>query len=55
MVRANALIVFPEFETELAEGSQVRVVLLEEAAALGQHLVPDALAAGRGRTGHAPA
>jgi molybdopterin molybdotransferase len=55
MVRANALIVFPEFETDLAEGSRVRVVLLEEATALGQQPVPDALVAGRGRTGHAPA
>ena len=30
MVRANALVVFPEYETELAAGSRVQVILLEE-------------------------
>ncbi len=33
MVRANALLVFPEFETELDAGSRVQVVLLDETAA----------------------
>ena len=30
MVRANALVVFPEYETELAAGSRVQVMLLGE-------------------------
>ena len=30
MVRANALVVFPEYETELAAGSRVQVILLGE-------------------------
>ncbi len=34
MVRANALVVFPEFETELAAGSRVQTFLLEEGSAL---------------------
>ncbi len=45
MVRANALIIFPEYETELAEGCQVQVVLLDEGAALGPRPDPDALVA----------
>ena len=31
MVRANGLVIFPEFQTALAAGSRVRVVLLDEA------------------------
>ena len=30
MVRANGLVVFPEYETELAAGSRVQVILLGE-------------------------
>jgi len=30
MVRANALVVFPEYETELTAGSRVQVMLLGE-------------------------
>ncbi|MEE9276609.1 MAG: gephyrin-like molybdotransferase Glp [bacterium] len=35
MVRANALVVFPEGETELRAGDRVRTLILEEASALG--------------------
>lgn len=36
MVRANALVVFPEFETELAAGAKVQALLLEEDSALAE-------------------
>ncbi len=32
MVRANGLVIFPEFETELATGSRVQVILLNESS-----------------------
>ncbi|MCE2452750.1 MAG: molybdopterin molybdotransferase MoeA [Nitrospinae bacterium] len=35
MVRANALVVFPEYETELAAGSRVKVILLGETPSRG--------------------
>ncbi len=35
MLRANALIVFPEYETDLSAESQVQLILLEEDSALG--------------------
>ncbi|MDA0999690.1 MAG: molybdopterin molybdotransferase MoeA [bacterium] len=41
MVRANALIVFPEFETELNPGDQVQVVILDEVSALGAGIPPE--------------
>ena len=40
MVRANALIVFPEFETALEAGSRVQVVLLDGDSALGARPLP---------------
>ncbi|MEK6710261.1 MAG: gephyrin-like molybdotransferase Glp, partial [Nitrospinota bacterium] len=36
MVRANALVVFPEFETELRAGARVQALLLEEDSALAE-------------------
>ena len=35
MVRANALLVFPENQTDLPAGSRVEAILLEEGSALG--------------------
>ena len=35
MVRANALLVFPENQTDLPEGSRVEAILLDEGSALG--------------------
>ena len=44
MVRANGLLVFPEYETELAAGSRVQVILLEEASPeKPEHLKADSL------------
>jgi molybdopterin molybdotransferase len=40
MVRANALIVFPEFETSLEAGSRVQVILLDGDSALGARPLP---------------
>ncbi len=40
MVRANALIVFPEFDTGLEAGSRVQVVLLDGDSALGARPLP---------------
>jgi molybdopterin molybdotransferase len=42
MVRANSLIVFPEFETDLEAGNQVQVLLLEGESALGAQPLPAA-------------
>ncbi len=55
MLRANSLIVFPEYETDLPADSRVQVILLEEDSALGAQPVfsggPGSLVTGAGENG----
>lgn len=41
MVRANSLIVFPEFETGIKPGDSVQVMIIDEASALGSEISPE--------------